>query len=744
MRCSIALCLGIAGCLVSACSSSNDETSAPAATESGGDVDLRLEKASVSPPSSQVSVSFFVSDQNGNPVAGLQAGDFAIFENDEINSVFESSKRISPDEREFVMYTLLLLDLSDSIRRSGALEPLLDAAETLVRRIFETNEGNVHRMTVYWFDGSASIHPALEDGKFSSDQSEIISTIRSLPASNDRSTNLFGAVVESLNVIRKTLNDTDDGIIRRGNFVLFTDGSDNAGRVSRQIAVQRINQEVGDGKQLDKDIRAFTIGLGGEIDIPVLQEIGRTQNVFPQNVSELFPAFDAIASRIQDLAASFYLLEYCSPKRAGQHDLKVEVALGDEVGFLTTRFDARGFTAECAIDFIDSEVDGFSGSGNSRGLEVRLGSGGDRYVVGDFDGSFAVGGIEMSSQRRRGFVARLGPDENGSPVRAAWSFGGGDATMEPESLAVLPGDAGDQSVVVAGHFSGELQLDGVTYDARGKRHGFLARFDPAGELAWFRHFGGESTQLREVEYSRFQAVDEEGVPIGPTERAVVVVGEYEKFIDIDGTPAFETNGGSRRVRRQVRPRRRAPLEDASHERRRRRREHRRGVLLGRGLRRRLHRRPRRRSREPGRRQRYVSIGLRLQVACGRWSSPLDRRLRLTGRPDRRGSVASRGSRDRPVRRRCRRRAIHRNGRLRRRRPRTRRRIDERPPRQADRPRAPRVVPGGRWPGRRSPASRRHRFERRHLGARDLHSHDQPPGATIHRAGRERKTSSCCA
>ena len=440
------------------------------------------------------------------------------------------------------MYTLLLLDLSDSIRRSGALEPLLDAAETLVRRIFETNDGNVHRMTVYWFDGSASIHPALEDGMFSSDQSEIISTIRSLPASNDRSTNLFGAVVESLSVLRKTLDGTDDGIIRRGNFVLFTDGSDNAGRVSRQIAVQRINQEVGDGKQLDKDIRAFTIGLGGEIDIPVLQEIGRTQNVFPQNVSELFPAFDAIASRIQDLAASFYLLEYCSPKRAGQHDLKVEVALGDEVGFLTTRFDARGFTAECAIDFIDSEVDGFSGSGNSRGLEVRLGSDGERYVVGDFDGSFAVGGIEMSSRRRSGFVARVGPDENGSPVRAAWSFGGGDASVEPESLAVLPGEAGEQSVVVAGHFSGRLEIDGVAYDPQGKRHGFLARFDPAGELVWFRHFGGESTQLREVEFSRFQAVDEEGVPIGPTERSVVVVGEYEKLIDIDGTPAFETNG----------------------------------------------------------------------------------------------------------------------------------------------------------------------------------------------------------
>jgi hypothetical protein len=67
----------------------------------------------------------------------------------------------------------------------------------------------------------------------------------------------------------------------------------------------------------------------------------------------VFKAFDDIGTRIEARAKSYYLLSYCSPARAGKHELRIEATIKDpksgseEAGNLTSEFDATGFGPGC-------------------------------------------------------------------------------------------------------------------------------------------------------------------------------------------------------------------------------------------------------------------------------------------------------------------------------------------------------------------------------------------------------------
>ena len=62
---------------------------------------------------------FFTVQDGDEPVAGLTADDFEIYEDEELVSKFESRQTIINPDVAAVMYTLLLLDVSGSITESG-------------------------------------------------------------------------------------------------------------------------------------------------------------------------------------------------------------------------------------------------------------------------------------------------------------------------------------------------------------------------------------------------------------------------------------------------------------------------------------------------------------------------------------------------------------------------------------------------------------------------------------------------
>ncbi len=67
--------------------------------------------------------------------------------------------------------------------------------------------------------------------------------------------------------------------------------------------------------------RVFTIGLGSDYDETVLSALGTAGFAPAGAASELTAAFNAITQDLVDLVSSYYALTYCTPSRAGSHEL---------------------------------------------------------------------------------------------------------------------------------------------------------------------------------------------------------------------------------------------------------------------------------------------------------------------------------------------------------------------------------------------------------------------------------------
>ena len=86
-----------------------------------------------------------------------------------------------------------------------------------------------------------------------------------------------------------------------------------------------------------------------QIDTEVLTEIGRTASVFAGNKEELEATFTQISQRVSEQANSFYLFEYCTPKRdgSGDNNLVIQLEHSGLQGAVQTQFSANGFTGGC-------------------------------------------------------------------------------------------------------------------------------------------------------------------------------------------------------------------------------------------------------------------------------------------------------------------------------------------------------------------------------------------------------------
>jgi hypothetical protein len=156
----------------------------------------------------------------------------------------------------------------------------------------------------------------------------------------DNSTNLNGAVVQALDALDAQSNLEKTIAYKDSALVLFTDGTDQAGRVQQLTAFERAKSSKS---------HLFSIGLGGEVEGATLTQFGKDGYFAATQADQLGDAFEAIASNVNGLANRFYLLEYCSPKRSGTHTLKIVATDGALIGGLSQTFDATGFTSGCEL-----------------------------------------------------------------------------------------------------------------------------------------------------------------------------------------------------------------------------------------------------------------------------------------------------------------------------------------------------------------------------------------------------------
>ena len=298
-----------------------------------GCLKLSMYNASVTKPS-QVALYFSLSDNSGNPVPNLAADKFKIYEDGGLVSVFESKQTILNPEIAALHYTLLLVDLSGSISESGALEQLKPAVQSFADRV-----GQLQRVAVYGFDGSKEI---FQITGFSDGGGPVAGAAERLGSARtkDPSTNLNGAVIEGLKVLDKAMQSAPTPL-RFGSLVVFTDGTDRARRVLRPELDKALDGAV------ERDVGMYVIGVGSEIDSGELNNIGRRGAFLTKDPTVLTKAFDSIAARVEAFTKSFYLLSYCSPARAQEHELKVEASANGKSGALSYHFDATGFGPNC-------------------------------------------------------------------------------------------------------------------------------------------------------------------------------------------------------------------------------------------------------------------------------------------------------------------------------------------------------------------------------------------------------------
>lgn len=301
-----------------------------------GGLDLKLVQSTAGKPSN-VAVYFAVDRKDGSPVGGLEADDFLIYEDEGLVSEFESKQTILNPEVAAAHYTLLLVDMSGSVADSGQVPVVVEAAEAFTQKLDKSQ-----KVAVFAFDGSTELYPVV---RFTTSGGAAQGGLKSLEGfrPRDPSTNLHGAVVKGLELLESELSRATPPL-RFGTLVVFTDGTDRAGRVSAEQMKKAL-----DGT----DFEVFAIGLGAEISEKELAKIGKSGTALAEKREEVVTAFEQVAQKIEAHTKRYYLLSYCTPARAGEHEVRIEAHERDEQGrtlrkgSLRYKFVADGFGPNC-------------------------------------------------------------------------------------------------------------------------------------------------------------------------------------------------------------------------------------------------------------------------------------------------------------------------------------------------------------------------------------------------------------
>ena len=311
--------------------------------------DIVIQNEFTTPPA-KVSVFFRVEDVNGDPVADLTQDQFSIFEkgrnDDEFKpiSVDEADRVVSDNENVFRYNVMMLLDLSASVTNNH-LNEVKAAASQFVHSTLGNDQNTSTRIGIFWFDGADNLHVLKDFTNIINELDEAIDDIQA-NMSSDNSTDLYGAVIKGTQITNARIQQDELVAFQSaGAMLIFTDGTDQAARYSREEAFASVDS-------FSSKINFYTVGLGNEIDEDVLERLGEKEAVLAANADELDENFNMISELIYKEINSFYLFEYCTPKRDGSgiNELQIRLDFDDKAGSRETEFDATGFRSGCTLN----------------------------------------------------------------------------------------------------------------------------------------------------------------------------------------------------------------------------------------------------------------------------------------------------------------------------------------------------------------------------------------------------------
>lgn len=301
------------------------------------DATFPLKLSELSDPSGRAAhmrLHFSVLDSDGRAISDLRASDFSVRENDIGLNEQESALRILRAQEAISVPVVLLLDMSRSVIRAGSLNRLKQAANIVVSAILPEQELAI----LVFADSTRTL------SNFSSNKESHRSAIESLVQQEGNSTNLFGAMIQAYGlwqdgVARPLVGDAGvappadafnapasaaSPALVVGMLIAISDGNDTASVASLT--------EVIDARE---NKNTLFLRAGEDLDLVVANQLATlgVLDITDSN-AELQQELTATLLRASQLNEALYVAEYCSPKRAGEHQLSLSVLRNTE--FLQT------------------------------------------------------------------------------------------------------------------------------------------------------------------------------------------------------------------------------------------------------------------------------------------------------------------------------------------------------------------------------------------------------------------------
>jgi uncharacterized protein YegL len=281
-------------------------------------------KATVVPPAG-VQVSFRAFDCAGDPLRPLTSEDVEII-NDEKSETFGSGGEgdsISDvgAPSNIALMTVLTLDMSDSIHNRDALDDVIDGANHFVDLLVKRPEPQLkHSVAIIAFGRPEKIEVIQGFTRDATQLTERLEALREEPSRG--TTHLYGAYVEALNLAKSDYYDlAQDADLVKRFVVLLTDGTHEAGNE------ESLRQDALTLKRASEEVSIYSIGIEGNFDEARLRELAsRDANyVRADDAAALESTFEDVATKVEGIARSNYVIGVCTPVALGNPSLTISV-----------------------------------------------------------------------------------------------------------------------------------------------------------------------------------------------------------------------------------------------------------------------------------------------------------------------------------------------------------------------------------------------------------------------------------
>jgi hypothetical protein len=265
------------------------------------------------------------------PLTELEPSNFHVYENGQLVPSDQTQLTLLDRDLGAAHHALLLIDMS-SADKPEARTLAAKGAAGFVEKLL-----SLEGVSVYAFDGSEGLVQIATASKGGPTPS--MAALESFTP-RDKSRNLNGAVLAALGKLDAALAQTGKPV-KVGTLVVFSSGPDVAGRVD----ADKLHDAVWESQH---DV----IAVGVAEHTESLEPIARHGLVRAQAANTLPIALEEAASKARDELEKYYLVSYCSPARAGERRLRLEVKYtnkeGEEhTGDFEIDFSARGFGPGC-------------------------------------------------------------------------------------------------------------------------------------------------------------------------------------------------------------------------------------------------------------------------------------------------------------------------------------------------------------------------------------------------------------